>query len=104
METTDPLLSVAELAIALAGFSSLFSVLDRDLESDARIRSRTDLQVMLEIGLRNAAFAAIPIPLIAGGIEGPALWRTLSALYLAAMIGHIQHQRIQGGCVKVASF
>lgn len=96
MEFSDPLLSLAELAIALAGFSSLFSVLDRSLDPEASGRARTDLQVMLEIGLRNATFAGIPIPLLSAGIDGPGLWRTLSALYLAAMLGHIQYQRSRG--------
>ena len=97
MDPADPLLSLAELAIALAGFSSLFSVLDRGLDPESRSGARVDLQVMLEIGLRNATFAGIPIPLVAAGIDGPGLWRTLSALYLAAMLGHIQYQRSRGG-------
>lgn len=93
METSDTLLSLAELAIALAGFSSLFSVLDRSLDPQARSRARSDLQIMLEIGLRNATFAGIPLPLIASGFAGPSLWRWLSGLYLVAMLGHIQYQR-----------
>ncbi len=51
---------------------------------------------MLEIGLRNAGFAVIPIPLLAGGLAGPGVWRTMSALYLAAMLGHIVVQRKRG--------
>lgn len=97
MESSDALLSLAELAIALAGFSSLFSVLDGRLSPDSQSQARPNLQVMLEIGLRNATFAVLPLPLIAAGYAGPGLWRVMSGLYLAAMLGHIQHQRSRGG-------
>jgi hypothetical protein len=96
MEFSDTLLTLAELAIALAGFSSLFSVLDRHPDPASRRRARADLQMMLEIGLRNATFAVVPIPLLAAGLAGPPLWRTMSALYLAAMLGHIAYQRRRG--------
>lgn len=96
MESSDTLLTLAELAIALAGFSSLFSVLDRHPDPTSRSQARVDLQMMLEIGLRNATFAVLPIPLLAAGLDGPPLWRTMSALYLAAMLGHIAYQGRRG--------
>ncbi len=96
MEQSDTLLTLAEIAVALAGFSSLVTVLDRNPDPASRVQVRNRLQMMLEIGLRNAGFAVIPIPLLAAGYSGPTVWRMMSALYLIAMLAHIGLQRSRG--------
>ena len=102
MDYSDTLLTLAELAVALSGFSSLVSILDRHPDPASRAEARNHLQMMLEIGLRNAGFAVIPIPLLAGGVAGPGVWRTMSALYLAAMLGHIVSQRKRGYLTRLS--
>ncbi len=98
MHHGDTLLTIAELAVALAGFASLVSVLGRRSEKISLAQDRSRLQMMLEMGLRNAAFAVIPIPFLEAGLWDPMIWRLLSGLYLLAMIGHIvlQNRRGQG--------
>lgn len=74
MEHSETLLTLAELAVALVGFSSLVTVLDRHPGPASRVQVRSRYQMMMEIGSRNAGFAVIPIPLLATGHSGPTLW------------------------------
>lgn len=98
MQHGDTLLSIAEIAVALAGFTSLVTVLGSRQDRASRARDRSRLQVMLELGLRNAAFAVIPLPFLEAGASEPALWRIMSGFYLLAMAGHVvlQNRRGQG--------
>jgi hypothetical protein len=56
----DTLLTIAELAVALAGFASIVSVVAQRAEEDARLADSYRLRLMLEVALRNAGFAVLP--------------------------------------------
>ena len=98
MQHSDTLLTIAELAVALAGFASLVSVIGGRRDKVSRGQNQSRLQWMLELGLRNAAFAVIPLPFVEAGYSDPTIWRSMSGLYILAMIGHffLLRQRHQG--------
>ncbi len=54
MEHSDTLLTIAELAVALAGFASLVSVIGRRQNNTSRAVDSIRLQMMLEVAFRNA--------------------------------------------------
>jgi hypothetical protein len=86
MEHRDTLLTVAELAIALAGFASIVSVIAQRSEEPTNNRDAYRLRVMLEVALRNAAFAVLPLPFLSAFPSDPMLWRVASGVYLASAL------------------
>ena len=88
MEHTDTLLTIAELAIALAGFASLISVIGRR-QNDASLDAISiRLRMMLEVAFRNAAFALLPLPFLQLAPSDPIVWRISSGLYVVAIVAH----------------
>lgn len=96
MQYNDTLLTIAELAVALAGFASLVSVLGQRQDKGSRALDSFRLQAMLEMALRNAAFALIPLPFLQTGASDPTIWRILSGVYLLAMVSHAGFQIYRG--------
>ena len=83
---TDVLFLIAELAVALAGFSAVIGVLgSRPSTSDVRVDGLR-LQVMLETGLFVAAAVLVPVILDHFGIESHLVWRISSAIFLLYQI------------------
>ena len=82
MEHRDTLLTIAELAVALAGFASIVSVVGQRGGATRRAADALRIRLMLEVALRNAAFAVMPLPFLAAYPNEPALWRVFSGLYL----------------------
>jgi len=89
VEHGDTLLTIAEIAIALAGFASLISVIGRRSSDTDRATSSHRLRLMLEVSFRNAAFALLPLPFIEIAPSDPMLWRIFSGLYLAVTTIHV---------------
>ena len=89
MEPGDTLLTIAEIAIALAGFASLISVIGRRTSEHARATGSLRLRLMLEVSFRNAAFALLPLPFIGLGPSDETLWRTFSGIYLVVTTIHV---------------
>jgi hypothetical protein len=89
VEHDDTLLTIAEIAIALAGFASLISVIGRRSIDTARATSSLRLRLMLEVSFRNAAFALLPLPFLQIAPSDPMLWRILSGLYLLVSTVHV---------------
>ena len=90
MEHRDTLLTFAEIAVALAGFTGLVSVIGRRERREASLR--TDwfrLRMMLEVALRNATFALLPIPFLDLTLSDTLIWRIASGVYLLAVPAHI---------------
>ena len=89
MEHTDTLLTIAEIAVALAGFASLISVIGRRRSDTARVADSLRLRLMLEVSFRNAAFALLPLPFLQVAPSDPMLWRIFSGLYLVVTTFHV---------------
>lgn len=97
MEPTDVLLTIAELAIAFAGFSGIVATLGRRDGGAIFPEDRVRISVLLGASLSTTAFALLPFALweIAGSPER--VWRIVSALYvpygLAIMLVGERHAR-----------
>ncbi len=89
VEHDDTLLTIAEIAIALAGFASLISVIGRRSSDIAHVTGALRLRLMLEVSFRNAAFALLPLPFVEVAPSDPMLWRILSGLYLVVTTVHV---------------
>ncbi len=89
MEHDDTLLTIAEIAIALAGFASLISVIGRRSSNAARATGSLRLRLMLEVSFRNAAFALLPLPFVEVAPSDPMIWRIFSGLYLVVTTVHV---------------
>ena len=82
----DVLFTVAEIAVALAGFSAIIGVLStRKSSSDLKVNSLR-LQVMLETCFMVAAAAFVPVLLEQFDLAAPVLWQFASAAFLCAVI------------------
>jgi hypothetical protein len=88
VENRDTLLTIAEIAIALAGFASIVSVIAQRAEEHARVADSHRLRLMLEVALRNAGFAVLPLPFLPLAPSDPVAWRIASGLYLVVALGH----------------
>jgi len=85
METED-LFTIAEIGVALAGFSAMVGVLgSRAGRYDIRVDALR-LQVMLESSLMVAAFALVPVLVSRFGTEIDIGWRISSAAWLVVAI------------------
>ena len=82
----DVLFVLAELAVALAGFSAVIGVLSSRRESTDLKVNALRLQVMLETCFMVAAAALIPIILDKFGVNHNLLWRAASAAFLCIAI------------------
>ena len=82
MDYGGTLLTIAELAVALAGFASLVSVIARSRDNRSRAIDAFRLHTMLEMALRNAAFALAPLPFLQMLPADPNVWRVSSGLYM----------------------
>jgi hypothetical protein len=82
----DILFTLAELGMALAGFSAIVGILKfRKGISDTRANS-IRLQVMLETCFMVAAMALVPVLIDHFGINNDYLWRISSAIFLMIAI------------------
>jgi hypothetical protein len=82
------LLTLAERAVALAGFASPVSVIGRRQNDTSREVESMRLQMMLEVAFRNAAFAVLPLPFLQLAPSGPIVWRISSGLYIVVIGAH----------------
>jgi hypothetical protein len=88
MEPTDILLTIVEIAVALAGFASLVTVIGRRDDDLKRKQDTLRLRLMLEVTLRCAAIALVALPFVQQ-VPGPITWRLLSGVHLVATGIHI---------------
>lgn len=83
----DALLTLAEVAVALAGFSSVVVLFRRGgVQSEWRPEDRFRFRVMLEASLLAAFFALLPLAISGLGVRGPLLWRVSSGLLAASLL------------------
>ena len=93
MEHGDTLLTLAEIAVALAGFTGIVGVLGRRTQDPAGAISWFRLRAMLEVALRNAAFAVLPIPFLGMVSPETLVWRVASGAYFLAVVVYILFRR-----------
>ena len=87
MDYSDTLLTIAELGIALAGFATLATAIARRRDGQIPALGPRLVQ-MLEVALRNVAFAVLPLPFLASFSSDPNLWRVGSGLYVVTVWAH----------------
>ena len=87
MDHSGTLLTIAELGIALAGFATLATAIARRQDGQSPVLGPRLIQ-MLEVALRNVAFAVLPLPFLAWFSSDPTLWRACSGLYLGTVWAH----------------
>jgi hypothetical protein len=93
VEHRDTLLTLAEIAVALAGFTGIVGVLGRRTQNATHAISWLRLRAMLEVSLRNAAFAVLPIPFLGLMSSETVVWRVASGAYFVAVVAYILLRR-----------
>ena len=89
MEHGELLFTVAEVAVAFAGFASIVGILGRRPTDSPDQLVALRLRIMLLHGLVVVAFSLVPHLLHSYGIQGEAVWRASSGLWLivSAIVG-----------------
>ena len=86
MDTDIDLLTVmAEVGIALAGFTGLVVVLGRRAHGDWTPAERTQLAILLQTSLAAVFFALLPLLIPRLPFPETAVWRTLTGILSLAM-------------------
>jgi len=88
LEDSDYLFTVAEVAVALAGFAGLVSVIADRLgtqENPTELAGHR-LQVMLVYSLTATGFALVPYLFFRAGLSSTLVWRLSSGLFLATWL------------------
>ncbi len=86
MQDSDLLLTIAEVAVAFAGFASLVSILGHRSAQDDFYVSSVRMRAMVLYSLLVVAFALIPFVFNRYGLRDEALWRVSSALFAIAVV------------------
>ena len=81
MILSESLSLVAELAVALAGFASLVTIIGRRRARDDAAIDAVRLRGMLEYSLLTAAFALLPLLPFHAGLSETATWRLCAAVF-----------------------
>ena len=87
VENEDLLLTIAEVAVAFAGFASIVSVLGRRSSDTPEYINALRMRAMILSSLLAVAFSILPFVLHSYGLTGGMLWRTSSAVLLLASTG-----------------
>ena len=87
MENGGILLTIAEVAVAFAGFASIVSVLGRRSSDTPEHINALRMRAMILSSLLAVAFSILPFLLHSYGLAGAALWRTSSVFLLFASTG-----------------
>lgn len=82
MDALDHLATIAEVAIALAGFSALVSILGTGFGREKSQLEASRLQMMLEASLFVVMLALLPSVLFEFDLDEGVAWRTSAALFL----------------------
>jgi hypothetical protein len=100
MSAKEELLAIAEIAVALIGFSGLIFVVQARNVTELETRDLSALAMIIGAGSIALAFALLPLPLSHLGLADPVFWRVLSGLFGAAMLAasgvfHLVNRRLR---------
>ena len=87
-DPADVLLTLAEVSIAFAGFSSLIAVVGMRSEAPGESFDLVRYWIMLEFSLAALAFSLLPFVLTFLGVPDTAGWRSLSGLIAVFVVVH----------------
>jgi len=87
VDHSDTLLTIAELGVALAGFATLVTVIARHRNGHTPAIGLRLIN-LLEVALRNVAFAVLPLPFLESFASNSNMWRVGSGLYLVVVWVH----------------
>lgn len=89
MSGIDELLAIAEIAVALIGFSGLIFVFrSRDI-TELEARDLSAIAMIVSAGALALTFALVPVPLSHLGLPEPTFWRLCSALFGVTLLGSV---------------
>ncbi|KPK57583.1 MAG: hypothetical protein AMS21_11305 [Gemmatimonas sp. SG8_38_2] len=92
MEGADLLPTLAEIAVAFAGFASLVSILGGRSSGDQLVANLVRLRGMLQSAIVVLAFSFAPFLPAKFGASAEVSWRTAGAVYALAMLAPIPFQ------------
>jgi len=81
MSAKDELLTIAQLAVALIGFSGLIFVFRARDVTELEVRDLSALAMIVGAGAIALAFALLPLPLSYLGLSEQTFWRLCSGLF-----------------------
>ena len=81
----DELLTMAQIAVALIGFSGLIFVFRVRDVSELEVRDLAALGMIVGSGSVTLVFSLVPLPLAYLGLPEPIFWRLCSGLFAAGM-------------------
>lgn len=86
MQAADELQTIADLAVALVGFSGLIFIFRARSIKEMEERDLSALAMIVGAGTLALVFALLPLPLFYTGIAEAALWRLSSAVFAATIV------------------
>ncbi len=86
MQDSDLLLTIAEVAVAFAGFASLVSILGQRSSQDDLYVSSVRMRAMVLYSLLVVAFSLSPFVFNRYGLQDETVWRVSSALFAIAVV------------------
>ncbi len=85
----ESLLTFAEIAVTLAGFSGLVAAFRSRSLDEWHPRDLLILWLILGLGGLAMLFALLPLPLFQAGLSSSAVWRTASLVFLVFLLAAI---------------
>jgi hypothetical protein len=82
MDPLDTLQTIAEIAIAIAGFSGIAAVLGRGNDSQWSPEDAFRLRQLLQTSFQTVIFCFLPALMVAASLGADAVWAASSALWL----------------------
>lgn len=89
VNASDVLLTLAEIAVAFAGFSSVVAIFQRGSPAKEGAFDLFRFWVMLEFSLASLFFCLLPFPLHFSGLSSPAVWSSSGSMLILFVLGHI---------------
>ena len=87
MELRDELLTVAELAVGIAGFSAIVAMFSR--QGEYHLADVNRFRALFTTAAAAVGFAFVPVLLSDFGFSGQSLWRVASAIMIALWIAQV---------------
>ena len=89
MEVEGTLTVLAEIAIAIAGFSGIVAGVSRGAGSEWTVAERLSLSMLLQISLSVAFFSLFPLVLASSDIDSTYVWQISSAGWLVSVVASV---------------